>query len=156
MKNKGVVISSINNAQAFFKEELTPFKGVTRPTLESILLTYVDRYRASAEAQPTVVLAKSFEVEGFVTTECPSCEGTGLYEDSGKSCHRCVGKGQQTESDQKRNYGYDLHHPHNDRPSVRRARHAKTPVDLIARMKAQFKIEPIADDAPFDEDNVTY
>ena len=151
MKNKGVVISSINNAQAFFKEEVTLFeKSVTRPTLEAILSSYVVRYRASVQPQPTTVVPA--KAKGFVTTECPSCEGTGLYEDSGKSCHRCKGKKYQTAADQKRNYGYDLHHPHNHRPSVGRVRHAQAPADLVEKITAQLKPEP----APFDEDDVTF
>ena len=98
------IIKAIHNAQVALKERPMEIAlGVNRPALESILLTLVKRYR---EENETFVEGNKFD-----TIECPACEGSGIYEPNGGPCYRCTGKGHQLESDQKRNYGYDLHHP---------------------------------------------
>ena len=113
MKNKGEVIASIQTAQAMFDEEPTLFnKNVLRSTLESLLLSYVERYRSNEAQEKFQGTAEELsQPRGFVTIACASCEGTGVYAPNGGPCFRCTGKGHQTEEDQKRNYGYDLHHP---------------------------------------------
>lgn len=52
------------------------------------------------------------------TLECDGCNGSGVFYGAGAvvngkfvgytgTCYRCGGKGHQTESDRKRNWGYD-------------------------------------------------
>ncbi len=109
MKNKGEIISAINAAQSYFGESLSAISSsVNRPALETILLAYVERYREKEATTPI----EDEKVKGFETIECPACEGSGIYAPNGGPCFRCTGKGHQNEADQKRNYGYDLHHQH--------------------------------------------
>lgn len=55
-----------------------------------------------------------------VAFKCPRCAGTGLFitmvvngapTGPGGICYRCGGKGEQTDSDRRRNYGYDVNAP---------------------------------------------
>jgi len=108
MKNKGEVITAINAAQTHFGEKPSAISpNVNRPALEAMLLAYVTRYRATATDAG----------KGFETIECPACEGSGKYAPNGGPCYRCEGKGKQTAADQKRNYGYDLHHKPEAKPT---------------------------------------
>ena len=94
---KAELATSIEKAQLFFKEAPTKLdKKMQKPLLEALLHTYVARYRAT---------------KTFAIVDCHACDLTGIYADNGGPCFRCKGKGFQTEDDQKRNYGYDLHHP---------------------------------------------
>jgi len=105
MKNKAEVITSINAAQVHFGEtpsNISP--AVKRPALESMLLLYVERFRSTKSTS-------------FADIDCIACDSTGIYEDNGGACYRCKGKGYQDEADQKRNYGYDLHHPRTPTPA---------------------------------------
>lgn len=121
-KNKGEVIASINTAQALLDEAITPFeKSVTRETLDALLLSYVER--SCAKAAPVAVPVPAAPapapkpVKVFTPVGCTSCAGTGVYAPTGGACYRCTGKGYQSEADQKRNYGYDLHHPRAPAPA---------------------------------------
>jgi len=97
MKNKSVVLDAICNAQLHFNEEPTmPSPKLSREALESLLMVYVKRFREAKNA--------------FTTLDCTYCGTTGIYAPNGGPCFRCKGKGFQDEADQKRNYGYDLHH----------------------------------------------
>ena len=164
MKNKGVVIASIHNAQALFNEDLTIFKELnkfSRSALEDTLLTYVDRYRDAHVSEEVLTgSAEKAPIRGFVPFECPRCDGTGLHPLG--SCYRCT-NGIQTEDDQKRNYGSDLPHPRN-KPAAAVA-HAQAPADLVKLIKDQLYPEPmqkaldieIGDTTPdFDEDDLPF
>ena len=58
---------------------------------------------AAIPRTPVQVEATSVQVS---TRECEKCKGTGLFKDQ-YMCYRCAGKGVQTESDARRNWGYD-------------------------------------------------
>ena len=103
MKNKSAVLDAICNAQLHFNEEpVMPSPKLSREALESLLMVYVKRFRNDVP----VAEAKN----AFTTLDCTYCGTTGIYAPNGGPCFRCKGKGFQDEADQKRNYGYDLHH----------------------------------------------
>ena len=158
MKNKGEVIASIHNAQTLFEEAPTIFeKRITRATLEAVLLTYVDRYRNTNIGDAVLVReaeATKPPTRGFVPFECPRCDGTGLHPLG--SCYRCT-NGIQTEDDQKRNYGYDLHHPSNkSRKQVFIAKAVEAKQQAATQLPTTVAIE-IGDTTPdFDEDDLPF
>ena len=105
IKNKAELIVKIQTAQKHFGEEPSVISpAINRAALETMLLSYVALYRETV-ATGTIEKAHRFD-----TIPCTACEETGIYEPNGGPCYRCTGKGYQLESDQKRNYGYDLHH----------------------------------------------
>ena len=104
MSIKAEVTKALHNAQRFFKEPVTPIaKSVKRDALENMLMLYVTRFRQENDPEPS-----------FSIKDCHACGSTGVYKFAdGRTghCFRCKGKGFQDEADQKRNYGFDLHHP---------------------------------------------
>jgi hypothetical protein len=147
MKNKSAVLDAICNAQLHFNEEpVMPSPKLSREALESLLMVYVKRFRNDVP----VAAAKN----AFTTLDCTYCGTTGIYAPNGGPCFRCKGKGFQDEADQKRNYGYDLHH----RPPTAAAGEVVIPPQPTELEKAQDEVTQrlTGKSELYDEDDIPF